>query len=83
MVGESCYDGGGCQRSDMIFPLTDDPLVTGAAPVAAPATSAAPPTSIGADLLSIIAIGVAFAVAGASAAVVIARRRVVTAPAGR
>ena len=32
MVGEACIDGAGCRRSDMIFPLTDDPLVTGAAP---------------------------------------------------
>ena len=86
MVGESCYDGGGCQRSDMIFPLTDDPLVSGAGPVAAPgapASSAGSATSIGAELLPLIGIGVAFAVIGGLAALVLSRRRIVEVPAGR
>jgi hypothetical protein len=85
MVGESCVQGGACQRSDMIFPLTDDPLVTGAAPVAAPPAEA-PATgvaSIGAQLLPLVGIGVAFAVVGGLGALLLGRRRAVEAPAGR
>jgi hypothetical protein len=86
MVGESCVQGGACQRSDLIFPLTDDPLVSGGAPVAAPpapATPATSATSIGSQLLPIIAIGVAFAVIGSLGARVLGRRRIAEAPAGR
>lgn len=85
MVGESCVQGGACQRSDLIFPLTDDPLVSGTAPVAAPgpATPATAATSIGSQLLPIIGIGVAFAVIGSLGALVLGRRRIVEAPAGR
>ena len=79
MVGEACT-ADGCQRSDMIFPLTDDPLVTGAAPAVTPS---APANQVGSELVPIIAIGVVFAVAGALAAVVASRRRVIEAPAGR
>lgn len=50
LLGESC-DGNGCQRSDIIFPLTDDPLVDGAAPppVASqlPVASRVPMASVG------------------------------------
>jgi hypothetical protein len=80
MIGEACVDGGGCQRSDMIFPLTDDPLVTGAAPTVTPP---APTTPIASELVPIIAFGVVFAVAGALAAVAVGRRRVIEVPAGR
>jgi hypothetical protein len=80
MIGEACVDGGGCQRSDMIFPLTDDPLVTGAAPAVTPPAPAMP---IGSELVPIIAIGVVFAVAGALVAAAVGRRRVIEAPAGR
>jgi hypothetical protein len=80
MVGEACIDGAGCRRSDMIFPLTDDPLVTGAAPAV---MTPEPATPIGAELLPIVAIGVVFAVAGALAALVVGRRRIVEASAGR
>ena len=83
MVGESCYEGGACQRSDMIFPLTDDPLVTGTGPVAAPAPAApSTATSVGAQLLPLIGIGVTFAVVGGLAALLLGRRRI-EAPAGR
>ena len=80
MVGEACVPGAGCKRSDLIFLLTDDPLVTGAAPAVAPPTRSTP---IGTELLPIIALGVVFAVAGALAALVAGRRRVIEAPAGR
>ena len=85
MVGESCVDGGACQRSDMIFPLTDDPLASGAGPVAAPApaTPATSATSIGGQLVPIIGIGVAVAIVGGLAALIVGRRRIVEAPAGR
>jgi hypothetical protein len=79
MIGESC-DANGCQRSDMIFPLTDDPLVSGAAPAVAPVST----TPIGAELLPIVAIGMAVGVAGALAALLLGRRRTLeTGPAGR
>ncbi len=79
MIGESC-DANGCQRSDMIFPLTDDPLVSGAAPAVAPVST----TPIGAELLPIVAIGLAVGVAGALAALLLGRRRTLeTGPAGR
>lgn len=80
MIGEACSDGGGCQRSDMIFPLTDDPLVSGWAPGTAPDAPAAP-TGVG--LVPFIAIGVAFAVAGGLGALILRRRRMLEAPAGR
>jgi hypothetical protein len=80
MVGEACSDGA-CQRSDLIFPLTDDALVTGPAPtVPAPAGG----TPIGAQLLPLVVIGSAFAIAGALGAVVLGRRRSLRVdPAGR
>jgi hypothetical protein len=71
LVGEAC-DANGCHRSDLIFPLTDDALVTGAAPtVPTPAAS----TPIGTQLLPLVAIGMAFAVAGALGALIVGRRR--------
>lgn len=84
LVGEAC-DANGCARSDIIFPLTDDPLVTGSASVVAPSTSAPTATTPVGDLLvPIIAIGVAFALAGALAAMIVGRRRALEAdPAGR
>ncbi len=79
MVGEACSDGV-CQRSDLIFPLTDDALVTGAAPTV-PAQAAATP--IGTQLLPLVVIGTAFAVVGALGALVLGRRRSLRAdPAG-
>jgi hypothetical protein len=78
MIGESC-DANGCQRSDMIFPLTDDPLVSGAAPAVAPVST----TPMGAELLPIVAIGLAVGIAGALAALLLGRRRTLeTGPAG-
>ncbi len=80
MVGEACSEAGGCQRSDLIFPLTDDPLVTGPAPVA-PARSS---SSGGGSLLPLVAVGVGFAVVGGLAALLIGRRRLLGAePTGR
>ncbi|HSL77877.1 MAG TPA: hypothetical protein VK867_13105 [Candidatus Limnocylindrales bacterium] len=84
MVGESCVEGGACQRSDMIFPLTDDPLVSGAGPAPAPAPATpATATSVGAELLPLIGIGVTVAIVGGLAALVVGRRRVIEVPAGR
>lgn len=80
LVGEACYQDGSCERSDVIFPLTDDPLVTGAAPTAAAPAAATP---IGTQLLPLVALGTAFAVIGALAALVLGRRRALgTDPAG-
>ena len=79
MIGDACT-ADGCQRSDMIFPLTDDPLVTGAAPAVTPSP---PATPIGSELVPIIAIGVVVALGGALAALAVGRRRVIEAPAGR
>ncbi len=70
MVGEAC-DGDGCRRSDIIFPLTDDPLVSGVAPLAAPTTT----TPIGTQLLPLVVVGAAFALAGALGALLVGRRR--------
>jgi hypothetical protein len=86
LFGESCVAGEGCQRSDLIFPLTDDPLVTGVAPVASPApvasipvtpaeTSPAGSAPIGLELAPIVLIGIGLAIAGATAAVIVGRRR--------
>lgn len=72
MVGEACYQDGTCERSDVIFPLTDDPLVTGVAPTAAVPAAAGP---IGSQLLPLVAIGTVFAVAAALGALIIGRRR--------
>lgn len=80
MVGEACTSTGVCERSDIIFPLTDDPLVSGAAPVAAQAST----TPIGSQLIPIVVIGTAAAVAGALAALILGRRRTLGPdPAGR
>lgn len=80
MVGEACTAAGVCERSDIIFPLTDDPLVSGAAPVAAPASA----TPMGSQLIPIVVIGTAAAVAGALAALILGRRRTLgSGPAGR
>jgi hypothetical protein len=81
MRGEACT-AGACQRSDMIFPLTDDPLVTGAAPVAPSTAAPSASASVGAQLAPLVAIGVAIAVAGGLAALVVGRRRMAEAPAG-
>jgi len=73
MVGTACHDGGGCQRADYVFPLTDDVLVSGApAPVApGPSTS----TAVGPALAPLVAIGAAFALIGGLGALIVARRR--------
>jgi hypothetical protein len=71
LSGEACVTGEGCQRSDLIFPLTDDPLVRGAAPMADPTST----TPIGMQLAQLVAIGAAVAVAGALAVLLIDRRR--------
>jgi hypothetical protein len=80
MVGEACTAGGVCERSDILFPLTNDPLVSGAAPAVAPVST----TPIGTLLLPLVAIGTAVAVAGALAALLLGRRRTFSPdPAGR
>jgi hypothetical protein len=78
LLGESCVAGEGCQRSDIIFPLTDDPLVSGAGavpPVAPTGAVPAPTVPIGPELAPVVAIAVALAVAGGLAALVVGRRR--------
>jgi hypothetical protein len=85
LVGEAC-SANGCKRSDMIFPLTDDALVTGAAPVApvAPTPLSPPSGPMGSQLLPLVALGVGFAVVGGLAALLIGRRRLIgTDPTGR
>jgi hypothetical protein len=73
MVGEACYQGGGCKPADYVFPLTDDLLVTGAAPVTGSASGSLTP--IGSALLPLIVIGVASALAAGLGALFVARRR--------
>lgn len=73
MVGTACYDGGGCQRADYVFPLTDDVLVSGApAPVAAGTSTS---TAVGPALVPLVAVGTAFALIGGLGALIVARRR--------
>ena len=86
LFGESCIAGKGCERSDMIFPLTDDPLVSGGA-VASPAPVASVPrvapapvtpagtSPVGPDLTAVVALAVALAVSGGLAALILGRRR--------
>ena len=82
LVGEAC-SANGCERSDMIFPLTDDALVTGAAPVAPPPVST-PSAPMGVQLLPLVVLGVGFAIVGGLAALLIGRRRLLGAdPTGR
>ena len=82
LVGEAC-SASGCERSDMIFPLTDDVLVTGAAPVAPPPVST-PNAPMGVQLLPLVGLGVGFAIVGGLAALLIGRRRLLGAdPTGR
>jgi hypothetical protein len=85
MVGEACPASGGCYRSDLIFPLTDDALVSGVPPVAASATATSTGGStVGGELIPIVAIGTAVAVAGGLVALIAGRRRSLgTGPIGR
>jgi MYXO-CTERM domain-containing protein len=84
MPGESC-DAAGCRRSDILFPLTDDPLVrrtfASAAPLPAqpaparqPAATTASSTAAGPDLPPIVLAGVGI-LAVLAIAGLIARRR--------
>ena len=79
LTGEACT-AGVCQRSDMIFPLTDDPLVTGAARSVEAETST---PSVSSQLVPLVAIGVAIALAGGLAATAVGRRREVRQAASR
>jgi len=73
MVGTACTNGGGCQRADYAFPLTDDVLVSGApASVAAGASTS---TAVGPALAPLVAIGAAFALIGGLGALIVTRRR--------
>ena len=81
LKGQACYGDGTCQPADYAFPLTDDTMVTGQ-PVgfstpAIPATPAptAAANSVSNALLPLVAIGVAFALGGGLAALVVTRRR--------
>ena len=75
LVGEAC-DGDGCRRSDLMFPIVGPTMAFGVAS-AAPAMGSTPTsgTSIGTQLLPLVAIGAAFAVAGALGALLLSRRR--------
>jgi hypothetical protein len=73
MVGTACYDGGGCQRADYVFPLTDDVLVSGAPAAVAAGTSTS--TAVGPALAPLVAVGTAFALIGGLGALIVARRR--------
>ena len=97
VVGESCVADAPCDRNDMTFPLTDDPLVVGdpplapaaiasAAPVASTVPAAAPSTadtSVGSQLTTLVGIGIAVAVVALAAALILGRRRTIDAAAGR
>jgi hypothetical protein len=74
MVGTACYDGGGCQRADYVFPLTDDVLVSGA-PAQVPAARTTTGTPVGPALAPLVAVGTAFALIGGLGALIVARRR--------
>ncbi len=88
LKGEACYGDGTCQPADYAFPLTDDPMVSGQ-PVgfsrpASPTTAAPAADSVSTGLLPLVAIGVACALGGGLAALVVARRRQIGAqPSGR
>lgn len=83
LVGEAC-DASGCARSDLIFPIVGPTMEFGATTAAAPAAGTEAGTPIGTMLFPLVAIGTAFAVAGALGALVVGRRRTLTAgPAGR
>jgi len=84
--GDACTDSAGCERVDYAFPLTDDALVSGtpvgiAKPAASvmPVTPVTPPapesTSVSSGLGPLVAIGVAIALAGGLAALIVTRRR--------
>lgn len=67
---ESC-DAAGCQRSDVLFPLTDDALVLGVPSTASTAAS----VGVGAALVPISAIATAIALAAGLATVIAGRHR--------
>jgi hypothetical protein len=71
--GEACYSAGGCEQVDYTFPLTDDALVSGT-PVG-PVAGSSSAGSISAALAPVVLVGVAFALAGGAAALVLSRRR--------
>jgi hypothetical protein len=70
LVGEAC-DANGCRRSDLIFPIVGPTLAFHTAPTAVPASV----SPMGTQLLPLVAIGMAFAVAGALGALIVGRRR--------
>ena len=88
LKGQACYGDGTCQPADYAFPLTDDPMVSGQ-PVgfttpASPPTPAPTASPVGNALVPLVAIGVAFALGGGLAALLLGRRREVRAqPSGR
>jgi hypothetical protein len=84
LAGTACYEGGGCQRADYTFPLTDDALVSGT-PVGI-TTAVTPATATGSvsnGLAQLVAIGVAIALMGGIAALMVTRRRQVGIDAAR
>jgi hypothetical protein len=75
LVGEACPANGACYRSDLIFPLTDDPLVSGVPPAASTTSASSTGPTVGRELLPLVAIGTAVAVAGGLTALFAGRRR--------
>lgn len=70
LVGEAC-DANGCRRSDMPIQIIGPTMAFDTAPAAVPASS----SPIGPQLLPLIAIVTALAVAGLSGVLVVGRRR--------
>jgi hypothetical protein len=82
MVGEACSADGRCERSDYVYPLTDDALVSGTDPAAA--TGSAGVAGVGNALLPLVVIGIAIALTAGLVALVAGRRRPMEAdPLGR
>ena len=76
LKGTACYEGGGCERADYTFPLTDDALVSGTpVGITTPATPTTPTGSVSNGLAPLVALGVAIALAGGLAALIVTRRR--------
>jgi hypothetical protein len=84
--GDACIETVGCDRVDYAFPLTDDALVSetpvGIAKPAASVTkvtpvapAAADTTSVSNGLMPLVALGVAIALVGGLAALIVTRRR--------
>jgi hypothetical protein len=79
MRGDTCSEDGVCQRADYIFPPFDEADIVGDPTVLAPravsGSADGPTPPVGVGLAPIIALGIAFALAGSFGAAMAARRR--------